>query len=298
MTERLTYEEMAATLEKTGDYKVLRRLSWQSPLSLPDNARTKLGVFLDLETTGLDPNDDEIIEFGMLPFTYSLDGRIFEIGDAFNRLRQPSGPIPDQVVALTGITDQMVSGKTVEPEEVEKFVRPAALIIAHNAAFDRKFCERFSDVFRNKPWACSMSQVPWREEGVEGLKLKFLAAEFGFFFDGHRAVDDCLAGLTILSRSLPISRETALSRLLSEARRKSVRIFAEGAPYDARRLLKMRGYRWSDGSEGLYKCWWKEVADNEVATEMVFLREHVYMDDNAAIPTCNVDAYNRFSDRL
>ena len=95
----------------------------------------------------------------MLPFTYSLDGRIFEVREPFQGLRQPSTQIQPEITQLTGITDEMVAGKSIDPAEVSAFASGAAVIVAHNAAFDRRFAEQFCDVFTTKPWACSLSQV-------------------------------------------------------------------------------------------------------------------------------------------
>src|SRR3546814_6464352 len=70
---------------------------------------------------------------------------------------------------ITSIADEMVAGRKIDAEEVASFANGAALVIAHNAAFDRRFAERLSDVFITKPWACSMTQVDWANEGHEGL---------------------------------------------------------------------------------------------------------------------------------
>jgi DNA polymerase III epsilon subunit-like protein len=47
---------------------------------------------------------------------------------------------------------------------------PARLVVAHNAAFDRKFLERPCETFSTKPWACSISQINWAAEGYEGSR--------------------------------------------------------------------------------------------------------------------------------
>lgn len=88
-------EAQARTLEATGAYRVLRRIA---PLPLETQGprdQTRIGLFLDLETTGLDPACHEIIEFGMVPFVYTLDGRILGTLPAFNRLRElPTPSLP------------------------------------------------------------------------------------------------------------------------------------------------------------------------------------------------------------
>jgi len=150
------YEAMAEALSATGQYRVLRRLVPRSILLTDDGSPKRNGLLVDVETTGLDPDRDEIIELAMVPFTYGIDGRIFRIGDAFDRLRQPTCAIPAEITALTGISEEAVAGKHIEPSEVAAFAQPADLVVAHNASFDRRFLERFSEAFAGKAWACSI----------------------------------------------------------------------------------------------------------------------------------------------
>ena len=80
-------------------------------------------------------------------------------------------------------------------QPVAEITAPAALVIAHNAEFDRKFAEKAFDVFTMKVWACSMTQILWAEESFESPKLEYLAMKSGFFYDGHRAAVDCNAAI-------------------------------------------------------------------------------------------------------
>jgi hypothetical protein len=64
---------------------------------------------------------------------------------------------------------------------------------------------------------------------------------------GHRALNDCEAVLAVLSRS-PIGAPPHLGELLVSARRATVRVFAEGAPFESKDILKARGYRWFEGT--------------------------------------------------
>jgi DNA polymerase-3 subunit epsilon len=293
------FERAAAFLESSDEYRVLRRLR---PLPRLDPSRLetslKQGAFVDVETTGLDPVGDEIIDLAMVRFWYSIDGLVLGLGDRFEALRDPGRPIPPDVTSLTGLTDEMVSGRTVDSADVAEFVAPCALVIAHNSEFDRRFCERFCPVFAQKPWACSLRDVPWTEEGfVNGAKLASLAAAFGMFFDGHRAIRDCHAGIFILSQTLPRSGRTVLSALLQSARLSKWRVWARGAPFALRESLKRRGYRWNAGTDGHPRSWFADVEEEAWPAEQDFLRRHVYMSDTAVIEARRVTALDRYSIR-
>src|ERR1041385_1350490 len=155
------FERAAAFLESSGECRARRRLT---PLPRLDPSRVetslKRGVFVDVETTGLDRLRDEIMDLAMMHFWYSIDGLLLGLGDCFEALRDPGRPIPPAVTSLTGITDNMVAGRTIDPADVAKFIAPAVLVVAHNSEFDRRFCERFCTAFAQKPWACSLRDVP------------------------------------------------------------------------------------------------------------------------------------------
>ena len=108
------FAEMAAALEATGDYRVLRRLiSRDRFVEVPAEEPLKIGIAPDLETTGLDTMRDEVIEIGMVKFAYTKDGRVSHVIDTFGGFNEPSTPIPAQISELTGITDAMVAGHRI-----------------------------------------------------------------------------------------------------------------------------------------------------------------------------------------
>ncbi|MHC2255752.1 DNA polymerase III epsilon subunit-like protein [Bradyrhizobium embrapense] len=100
----LTLAAMAEELAKSPDYRVLRRLLPRTNFVSSGNHNTKTAVLLDVETTGLDQRNDEVIELGMVKFDYLPDGRIVRIRDVFSSFNEPTGAIPIEVTALTGIT--------------------------------------------------------------------------------------------------------------------------------------------------------------------------------------------------
>jgi DNA polymerase III subunit epsilon len=241
---------MAEALAKSADYRVLRRLVPREIFTSSIGQNTKTGILLDVETTGLDQQKDEIIELGMVKFDYLPDGRIASVRDVFASFNEPSAPISLEVTALTGITDEMVAGQRIDEDAVSSFVDDAVIVIAHNAGFDRKFAERYWPIFQRKAWGCSATEVEWRKHGFEGSRLGYLLNGAGFFHQAHRAVDDCHALLEILALELPTTGTSALAVLLEKARKKTVRVWAEQSPFDLKDALRRRGYRWSDGRDG------------------------------------------------
>jgi DNA polymerase III subunit epsilon len=290
-----TTETMARTLEATGNYKILRRLV---PRTLePRSATDRIGLIIDLETTGLDTSRNEILEIAAVKFSYA-DDRITSVIDTFQGFQQPSAPIEPAITALTGITDAMVDGHRIDSAALEKFVADAHIVIAHNAAFDRKVAERHWPLFANCHWACSATGIDWKAHGLSGARLAYLLSECGLFHDAHRALDDCHAVLEILALDLPGTDQSALAALLDRARRPQHRIWADGAPFALKDALKQRGYRWNDGTDGHPKSWYVDADVDATDAELDYLRKEIFQRDDATIVVRTITSLDRFSSRI
>ncbi|WP_441279889.1 3'-5' exonuclease [Bradyrhizobium sp. 63_E2_N1_3] len=288
---------VAEMLSMSPDYRVLRRLTPRTEFTPCDGQATKTGILLDVETTGLNTAQDEIIELAMVKFDYLPDDRISRITDVFSSFNEPQNPIPVEITELTGIADEMVLGHRINPDAVSAFVSDAVIIVAHNANFDRKFAERYWPVFERKPWACSATEIEWRRHGFDGSRLGYLLAGVGLFHQAHRAIDDCWALIEILATDVPNQVRSAFAILLERARRKTIRIWAEQSPFDLKDVLKRRGYRWSDGSDGRPRSWYIDVDEANQVAEVEFLQTAIYLKD-VEPPMQIMSAMNRFSSRL
>ena len=68
-------------------------------------------VALDLETSGLNPSENQIIEIGMAKV---CDG---EITETYSRLLNPKEKLSQRIVELTGITDEKIYGRYTDQIE-------------------------------------------------------------------------------------------------------------------------------------------------------------------------------------
>jgi DNA polymerase III subunit epsilon len=284
------YEHYIRALEATGNFRVLRRAAL-GPIANQASVQDKVAVIVDVETTGLDLERDEIIEIGMVAFSYGDDGRPKEAIGKFSALQEPQRSISPAITELTGISNEDVAGKSIDRIAVEAFIQPSALIIAHNAAFDRPFCERLTNTLAEKPWACSMSEINWRARGFEGSKLAYILSQFRRFHDGHRAMDDCIGLFDVLNSNFPNTEDSVFLELLTRARKTTVRISVT-APYEMRDRFRARGYRWHPGSPGRPRSWWIEIEAGAQEKELFDLRRAGIRSENLTLEP--LTASNRF----
>lgn len=233
----------------------------------------RMGIVLDVETTGLNQAEDVIIELGLRQFIFNRNsGEIVALANSYNQFQDPGRPIPPEISKLTGITDDMVAGQKIDWDAVNAMFTEASVIIAHNARFDRPFIDKKSKVSTEKVWACSFKQINWDSHGFTSSKLELLNIYHGFFTDSHRAINDVDALLYLLSLQQPEGNQPYLSELITNARRPMTQVIASSAPFESKDFLKGRGYSWDNTN----RFWTKMIFKDEVTTEMNWLEESVY----------------------
>ena len=150
-------------------------------------------VIFDIETTGLNPNTAMVTEIGAVRWK---DGEALE---EFHTYADPGKPIPQNIVELTGITDDMVKGAPSQKEAIESFMRflDGRVAVAHNAAgFDVNFLkvrgEKEGVQFRCR----YLDTLPLARNLLQQLKshkLDVLANHYTLGkFNHHRATDDAV----------------------------------------------------------------------------------------------------------
>ena len=280
------------------DWKLIRKLHLPKRYNEASSEETKKGIVLDVEATGLSIGHDDVIQLALLPFDYEVtSGRIININkdQAFNGMREPRVPISEEASLITGITNEMVLNKKIDSKSVEAIIENTDLVIAHNAAYDRPMVEQHWDCFKNVSWACTFRSINWLKEGFSSAKLELLGLNYGWFYEGHDAFNDCEACLALLSETLPKRNETVFSVLREYAIKPTYLIKAIDAPYDKRTLLRRKGYRWRPADQLNGKVWWTETDD--YIEEINWLNKEIYK-RKINIPIKKITALNRYSDRI
>jgi DNA polymerase III subunit epsilon len=72
---------------------------------------------------------------------------------------------------------------------------------------------------------------------------------------------------------------SALAVLLDQARKKTIRVWAEQSPFDLKDVLKRRGYRWRNGSDGRPRSWYIDVGEDRLGNEIAFLKTEIYLSE-------------------
>jgi ATP-dependent DNA helicase DinG len=183
-------------------------MSWLAPL-LQHHA------FIDLETTGLDPSADQVIEVGVV---------LVERGQIVRRVGQllrPGGPLPVIIKRLTGLDDALLSSQPSfgEYRAELKAVLDGWTLVAHNAAFERAFMDGLLEELGAPVLdSCELYHYLYPELPSHSLEAMVKWAGLGAGAQ-HRALEDAEDTFYALS--------FALQRCLDEARQDDVRELLE-----------------------------------------------------------------------
>ncbi len=172
-------------------------------------------VILDTETTGLSVRDNELIEISAAVLTQQ------GIKERFDTFVHPTGPIPDEIIKLTGIRNADVIHAPSAREAVEALAEFVAgrPVVAHNATFDRSFIEAVKGgVNVSDIWIDSLALSRIALPRLASHKLSSMAELFGCAAVSHRATDDvdALAGMWRILLTALTDLPAGLLRLLAD----------------------------------------------------------------------------------
>lgn len=177
-----------------------RRLYNQYPAAVADwesSVGQRVYVAIDLETTGLDPLKDRIIEVAAVRF------RGGEVLDRLESLIDPGCPIPARITQITGIRTADIAGKprigALAPELLAFVGSDVAAVMAHSVSFDAGFL-RAAGIDFHRPLYDTLELAQILLPGLGSYSLSELCQALGLEKSNHRAMPDALATAALFWR--------------------------------------------------------------------------------------------------
>ena len=209
-------------------------------------------LILDTETTGLNPDQGQCLEVGAILF--DVPSRSILIQQSFllpveSNLAEPINQIP---ASVTRISQPWKPALMLFRE----LITTCDVVVAHNAAFDRPWFGRPPLPPVNRPWLCSMEEIPWPTERQLRARpsIRDLALAYGVpVWSAHRALTDCTYLAEVFRRCDDLEQRILLGlepRCLMQAQ----------VSYDNRHLARDAGFCWNDPIRG---AWTRRLSDRE-----------------------------------
>ena len=179
-------------------------------------------VVFDIETTGLDKKENEIIEVGAVRWK---DGQAIETFESFAK---PLAKLPPEIVKLTGITDQDLAEAPSEEETLRAFAKfvGSSPIVAHNATFDVSFIRNRGKVYGLDFPNAVVDTLPLARMMVPDVRRHTLDAMCRHFkieqLHHHRAMDDAACTARMWERLRELAGAKRFSQLNGSASTKAL----------------------------------------------------------------------------
>lgn len=164
-------------------------------------------VALDLETTGLNPATDRIIEIGMARVS---DGRVVQ---TYAQLIHPDRPVSERITELTGITEEMLRNQPTIAEVIDDIIAFIAdgPILGHNIIFDYSFLKKAAVNAGKVIPSLGIDTLKIARRvlpEIEHKRLDFLCEHFSIDTGhSHRALDDAISASCLFEKMYEIKPE-------------------------------------------------------------------------------------------
>jgi DNA polymerase-3 subunit alpha (Gram-positive type) len=156
-------------------------------------------VAFDIETTGLNPKYEKIIEIGAIKVRDGV------ITDTYSTFVNPAKSLPARIVELTGIQNEDVANAPYIDEVLDQFIEFTEddILLGHNLIFDYSFIKKAA-VNQKKTFeknGIDTLKIARRFlKDLESRKLSFLCEYYNIHLDAHRALNDAIAAHEIYKK--------------------------------------------------------------------------------------------------
>lgn len=216
-------------------------------------------LIVDLETTGLDPQKDQVIELGAILYSVSQSCTLQQLSTLF--------PVTENAAVtvnrITTQASQLVENFDLILQQFSRWTVQADYLVAHNAAFDRQWFGLGSLPPLEKPWLCTYDDFVWSKNPKPTSLVNTVLNHGLGVSSAHRALTDCQLIAALFDR---LAESDGLKSLLMQAIARSkepkIEVIAK-VSYDNRNLAKQWGFKWNAEA----KIWSKIMRPSDLAQE-------------------------------
>jgi DNA polymerase III subunit epsilon len=213
-------------------------------------------LIIDTETTGLNPTCDRVIELGAILYSVEYQTVLHQLSTLLSAPDNPAERINRIPAAVLPTISPVLMQQSLLI--FQTMVDQADYVVAHNAAFDRKWFNgtHLPELHRQGdplPWLCTMDDFTFPLQNRSGDSLINLALAHGIGVgSAHRALTDCQLIAALFDRM------DDLSNLIALARQPKI-MFQAMVEYDDRHLAKSAGFKWNSD----HRVWLRRMTEAE-----------------------------------
>jgi len=225
-------------------------------------------LIVDLETTGLNPKVDGVLEWGAILYSIPYQTVVHQCSMLFDEEENPQthlNHIPAGIVSQMTRTEDILDafGKMLTGMMYE-----ADYVVAHNAKFDRQWFDTTGIVLANEqkqplPWLCTMSDFVFPKQSRSRLSLVNLCLDHRIsVWSAHRALTDCQLIAALFDR---MESPEVLQQMVVEAAERADRpkyLYRAMVSFQERQKAKDAGFHWDKER----KMWLCELSEVDIQT--------------------------------
>jgi DNA polymerase III subunit epsilon len=208
------------------------------------------------ETKGKNPRHAKLIELSVV--VLEVERESWEITGVLENHNWFQDPEEEEAFSpafteATGISQEMVAGKSVDSRAFEEIIDSVDFFVAYNAGYVRPVLQEQFPNLESAIFACVRNQIDWSTKGYESRSLNHLTKDHFWYNDSLRMQDRCAILIKLLSEKKEGQEISYLQELCERAEEPLITIEAQ-VGHREKYLMKKERFRWDPREKTFLRC--------------------------------------------
>lgn len=212
-------------------------------------------AIIDLQSKGKNPKSAKLVELAVVVLEIDRDScKPLKVVEQHHWFQDPEEEheLSEGYTKMTGITQEMVQGKSIDSPTMEAIIDTVDVFVAYNAGYVRPILEEQFPSLESSIFACVRNQIEWTVKGHECRSLSHLCRDHRWYNDGLRMNERCAVVIKLLSEG-GADGENYLEELISRAEEPLITIEAK-VQMRQKHLMKKERFRWDPRERAFLRC--------------------------------------------